>query len=58
MQRTGRFPGGAPDVFTGQVLADRSQMISEYRETKKVQGVTEGTLYEIALPPESRGVAG
>jgi integrase len=37
------------DVFTGQVLADWSQMIGEYRETKKVQGVTEGTLYEIAL---------
>ena len=25
------------DVFTGQVLADWSQMISEYREAKKVQ---------------------
>ncbi|MCJ7693469.1 MAG: site-specific integrase [Sedimentisphaerales bacterium] len=37
------------DVFTGQVLADWSQMIGEYREVKKVQGVTEGTLYEIAL---------
>jgi integrase len=37
------------DVFTGQVLADWSQMIMEYREAKKVQGVTEGTLYEIAL---------
>jgi integrase len=37
------------DVFTGQMLADWSQMISEYREAKKVQGVTEGTLYEIAL---------
>ncbi len=37
------------DVFTGQVLADWSQMVSEYREAKKVQGVTEGTLYEIAL---------
>jgi len=37
------------DVFTGQVLADWNQMIDEYRETKKVQGVTEGTLYEIAL---------
>jgi len=24
-------------------------MIDEYREAKKVQGVTEGTLYEIAL---------
>jgi len=37
------------DVFTGQVLADWNQMIDEYGETKKVQGVTEGTLYEIAL---------
>jgi len=37
------------DVFTGQVIADWNQMISEYREAKKVQGVTEGTLYEIAL---------
>ena len=37
------------DVFTGQVLADWNQMVSEYREAKKVQGVTEGTLYEIAL---------
>jgi len=37
------------DVFTGQVVADWSQMITEYREAKKVQGVTEGTLYEIAL---------
>ncbi len=37
------------DVFTGQVFADWNQMIGEYREAKKVQGVTEGTLYEIAL---------
>jgi len=37
------------DVFTGQVLAGWSQMIAEYRDAKKVQGVTEGTLYEIAL---------
>jgi len=37
------------DVFTGQVLADWSQMCNEYREAKKVQGVTEGTLYEHAL---------
>jgi integrase len=37
------------DVFTGQVLADWDQMITEYRKAKKVQGVTEGTLYEIAL---------
>ena len=37
------------DVFTGIVVADWQQMIAEYREAKKVQGVTEGTLYEIAL---------
>jgi len=37
------------DVFTGQVLADWQQMVDEYREAKKVQGVTEGTLYEHAL---------
>ena len=37
------------DVFTGMVSADWQQMCDEYRESKKVQGVTEGTLYEIAL---------
>jgi len=37
------------DVFTGTVIADWQQMIDEYREAKKVQGVTEGTLYEHAL---------
>lgn len=37
------------DVFTGTVNADWQQMVDEYREAKKVQGVTEGTLYEIAL---------
>ena len=37
------------DVFTGVVAADWQQMVDEYREAKKVQGVTEGTLYEIAL---------
>ena len=37
------------DVFTGIVIADWQQMINEYSEAKKVQGVTEGTLYEIAL---------
>jgi integrase len=31
------------------VMADWQQMIDEYREAKKVQGVSEGTLYEIAL---------
>jgi len=37
------------DVFTGMVTADWQQMVGEYREAKKVQGVTEATLYEIAL---------
>jgi integrase len=30
-------------------VADWKQMVDEYREAKKVQGVTEGTLYENAL---------
>ena len=37
------------DVFTGLVTADWQQMVNEYREAKKVQGVTEGTLYEHSL---------
>ena len=37
------------DVFTGIVAAEWQQMVDEYTESKKVQGVTEGTLYEIAL---------
>jgi integrase len=37
------------DVFTGVVAVDWQQMVDEYRESKKVQGVTEGTLYESAL---------
>jgi hypothetical protein len=37
------------DVFTGVVAVDWQQMVDEYRESKKVQGVTEGTLYENAL---------
>ena len=37
------------DVFTGQVMAEWQQMNDEYMEAKKVQGVTEGTLYEIVL---------
>jgi integrase len=37
------------DVYTGQVLADWRQMVDEYVEAKKVQGVTEGTLYEHIL---------
>ena len=37
------------DVFTGIVPITWKQMVEEYRESKKVQGVTEATLYEIAL---------
>ena len=37
------------DVFTGMEASDWQQIVDEYREAKKVQGVTEGTLYEIAL---------
>ena len=37
------------DVFTGIVTIGWKQMVEEYGESKKVQGVTEGTLYEIAL---------
>lgn len=37
------------DVFTGVVVVDWQQMVDEYREAKKVQGVTKGTLYENAL---------
>ncbi len=37
------------DVFTGIVTINWKQMIEEYRESKKVQGVTEATLYETAL---------
>ncbi len=37
------------DVFTGIVTVDWQQMVDEYREAKKVQGVTEGTLYEHSL---------
>jgi integrase len=37
------------DVFTGLVTVDWQQMIDEYQEAKKVQGVTEGTLYEHVL---------
>ena len=36
------------DVFTGIVTIGWKQMVEEYRESKKVQGVTEATLYEIA----------
>ena len=37
------------DVFTGIVPIGWKQMVEEYKESKKVQGVTEATLYEIAL---------
>ena len=37
------------DVFTGMISVDWPQMLEEYREHKKVQGVTESTLYEVAL---------
>ncbi|MHC4271767.1 MAG: tyrosine-type recombinase/integrase [Planctomycetota bacterium] len=37
------------DVFTGIVSIAWKQMIEEYRESKRVQGVTEATLYETAL---------
>ena len=37
------------DVFTGIVTIGWKQMGEEYRESKKVQGVTEATLYETAL---------
>jgi integrase len=37
------------DVFTGVVTISWKQMVAEYREAKKVQGVTEATLYETAL---------
>jgi integrase len=37
------------DVFTGMVVVDWQQMLDEYMESKKVQGVTEGTIYENAL---------
>jgi len=37
------------DVFTGTVTVGWDQMVEEYRKAKKVQGVTEGTLYEHVL---------
>ena len=37
------------DVFTGIVPIAWKQMVEEYRESKKVQGVTEATLYDTAL---------
>ena len=37
------------DVFTGIVPVGWMQMVEEYRECKRVQGVTEATRYETAL---------
>ena len=37
------------DVFTGLIPAGWEQMVSEYLEAKKIQGVSEGTRYENAL---------
>ena len=37
------------DVFTGIVAIGWKQMVDEHRESKKVQGITEATLYETAL---------
>jgi len=37
------------DVFTGTISVGWEQMVSEYAEAKKIQGVTEGTLYEHIL---------
>ena len=37
------------DVFTGIVPIDWERMIEEYGKSKRVQGVTEATLYETAL---------
>jgi len=34
------------DVFTGIVTVGWEQMLSEYTEAKRIQGVTDGTLYE------------
>jgi len=37
------------DVFTGTVAAEWNQMVEEYRHSKRVAGVTEASLYEVAL---------
>ena len=37
------------DVFTGTVTADWNQMRNEYEHSKKVAGVVEDSLYEVAL---------
>jgi hypothetical protein len=36
------------DVFTGTVTVDRQQMRDEYEHSKKVAGITEDSLYEVA----------
>ncbi|MHC4532028.1 MAG: hypothetical protein ACYSXD_10785, partial [Planctomycetota bacterium] len=36
-------------MATGIMTISWKQIVEEYRETKKVQGVAEATLYEIAL---------
>jgi len=37
------------DVFTGTVTADWRQMRNEYEHSKRVAGITEASLYEVAL---------
>ena len=37
------------DVFTGTVTVDWQQMRNEYEHSKKVVGVVEDSLYEVAL---------
>ena len=37
------------DVFTGTVTVDWNQMRNEYEHSKKVVGVVEDSLYEVAL---------
>jgi len=37
------------EVFTGTVTAEWSQMVDEYRHSKRVAGITEVSLYETAL---------
>ena len=37
------------DVFTGTITVDWQQMRDEYEHSKKVAGITENSLYEVAL---------
>jgi hypothetical protein len=37
------------DVFTGTITVDWQQMRNEYEHSKRVAGITEASLYEIAL---------